>query len=66
MEISLKTGYTKEKLTGGTKMILLINACVREGSRTKILAERLLSGLEGEIEEVRLEELTFPVVDGVQ
>ena len=47
-------------------MILLINACVREGSRTKILAERLLSGLEGEIEEVRLEELTFPVVDGVQ
>ncbi|MGX8703784.1 MAG: NAD(P)H-dependent oxidoreductase [bacterium] len=44
-------------------MILLINACVREGSRTRILAERFLSDLKGEVEEVRLEEITFPVVD---
>ena len=44
-------------------MVLFINACVREGSRTRILAERLLSGLEGEIEEVRLNDISFPVAD---
>ena len=44
-------------------MILFINACVREGSRTKRLADCLLSGMEGEIEELRLSDIAFPVVD---
>ena len=35
--------------------ILFINACVREGSRTKRLADHLLSKLSGEIEEVKLD-----------
>ena len=37
-----------------TKKILFINACVRKESRTKRLADHLLSLLDGEIEEVRL------------
>ena len=45
-------------------MILFINACVREGSRTKRLADHFLSILSGEVEEIRLEELSFPPVDG--
>ena len=44
-------------------MTLFINACVRKQSRTKQLADRLLEKLGGEIEEVRLEEMTFPVAD---
>ncbi len=44
-------------------MILFVNACVRECSRTLILAKRLLSTLEGEIKEVKLEEVKFPVVN---
>lgn len=44
-------------------MILFINACVRKQSRTLILARRLLNTLEGEIKEVRLEDIDFPVVD---
>ena len=43
-------------------MILFINACVREKSRTKRLADKLLSTLEGPVEEVRLADLTFPAV----
>ena len=31
-------------------MILFINACVRSGSRTKRLADRLLSKLNGRVE----------------
>ena len=60
-------------------MILFINACVRKESRTKILADRLLAELkedtkcnpendikntaENVIEELRLEEMSFPVAD---
>ncbi len=60
-------------------MILLVNACVRRDSRTKILAERLLAKLkedtesnpendikntaENVIEELRLEEMSFPAAD---
>ncbi len=43
--------------------ILFINACVREQSRTKRLADCLLSKLQGEIEEARLPETAFPVFD---
>ena len=60
-------------------MILLVNACVRRDSRTKILADRLLAKLkedtkcnpendikntaENVIEELRLEEMSFPAAD---
>ena len=44
-------------------MILFINACVRHGSRTKKLAERLLSRMKEPFEEVRLEEIRFPGAD---
>ena len=43
--------------------ILFINACVRKHSRTKRLADRLLSHLDGEVEEVRLEDVHFGVSD---
>ena len=35
--------------------ILLINACVREGSRTLRLAKRVLAHLDGEVTELDLE-----------
>ena len=44
-------------------MILFINACVRKQSRTLRLAKRLLNNLNGDIKEVRLEDISFPVVD---
>jgi len=44
-------------------MILYINACVRKDSRTKRLAEALLKKMNGDIEEVRLEECHFPLVN---
>ena len=44
-------------------MILFVNACVRKQSRTLRLAEKLLDTLDGEIKEVRLKEIKFPVVD---
>ena len=43
--------------------VLFINACVREGSRTRRLAEKLLEKLNSPYEEVRLDEAVFPVVD---
>ncbi|MBR3641039.1 MAG: NAD(P)H-dependent oxidoreductase [Oscillibacter sp.] len=45
-------------------MILFVNACVREASRTRRLAETLLRGRDEPIEEVRPHELSFPSVDG--
>jgi len=45
-------------------MILFINACVREESRTKRLADAALAKVTGPVEEVRLEMLHFPAVDG--
>lgn len=44
-------------------MILFINACVKKESRTLRLAKRLLSGLGGQYEEVKLHEIDFPVTD---
>ena len=46
-----------------TKNVLFINACVREQSRTKRLADHLLSYLPGEKSEVRISEISFPNVD---
>ena len=45
------------------KMILFINACVREGSRTGRLADRLLAKLNKPYEELRLDKVSFPVTD---
>ena len=44
-------------------MILYVNACVRKDSRTKRLADRLLEKLNGTVEEVRLDTISFPTVD---
>lgn len=44
-------------------MILYINACVRKASRTKRLADYLLSQTSERIEEIQLSELEFPIVD---
>ena len=44
-------------------MILFIDACVRRGSRTKRLAERVLERLGGPVETIRLEETVFPKAD---
>ena len=43
--------------------ILFINACVRGESRTKKLAEKLLEKLNRPVEEVRLEDISFPVAN---
>lgn len=44
-------------------MILFVNACVRKKSRTLRLARKLLDSLKGEIKEVRLEDVDFPVLN---
>ncbi len=44
-------------------MVLFINACVRGESRTKILADRFLKKINKPIDELRLENIDFPVVD---
>ena len=44
-------------------MILFVNACVRKQSRTLRLAKNLLKRLDGEIKEVCLENVAFPVAD---
>ena len=44
------------------KKILYVNACVRKESRTRKLAEKLLMKLDNPYEEIRLENITFPVV----
>ena len=45
------------------KPVLFINACVRKESRTRRLAEQLLEKLDKPYEEIRLNEIAFPVVD---
>ncbi|MBQ3335075.1 MAG: NAD(P)H-dependent oxidoreductase [Eubacteriaceae bacterium] len=45
------------------KPILFINACVRQASRTKQLAEALLAKWGEPYEEVRLADIAFPAVD---
>ena len=44
-------------------MVLFINACVRDGSRTKRLADYLLSMLDEPVTEVRLVDEEFPTVN---
>ena len=44
-------------------MVLFINACVRNKSRTKRLTDHLLSEMEDEVKELRLEEVSFPHVN---
>lgn len=44
-------------------MILFVNACVREASRTKELADCLLARLNRPCEEIRLDTIAFPVAD---
>ena len=44
-------------------MILFIDCCVRNDSRTKRLAEAFLKLLGGDVERIRLEDVKFPVVD---
>ena len=45
------------------KSVLFINACVRNESRTERLAKKLLSKLNSPVEELRLHEISFPVVN---
>lgn len=45
-------------------MILFVNACVREKSRTEALSRHLLSKLSGIVQEVKLTDLSFPKADG--
>ena len=42
---------------------LFVNACVRKKSRTRKLAEHLLEKLDQPFEEIRLEDIRFPLVD---
>lgn len=44
-------------------MILFIDACVRKESRTRRLAERVLSHMDDSVETVRLETIGFPKTD---
>lgn len=44
-------------------MTLFINACVRANSRTKKMADALLSRLGDEVTELRLEDIDFPLVN---
>ena len=44
-------------------MTLFINACVRSGSRTKRLADRVLSKEDGPVTELRLSEIAFEPTD---
>lgn len=43
--------------------ILFVNACIRPESRTYILASRLLSKLDGEVQEVNLEREAIPALN---
>ena len=44
-------------------MILFINCCVRKESRTRKLADTVLNKMDGDIEEVRVWEINYPVSD---
>ncbi len=47
----------------GNSRILFVNGCVRKASRTKKLADALLSRLGGKVEELRLSAVRFPISD---
>ena len=49
----------KNTLQNKERSILLVNACVREESRTLRLAERVLAHLDGEVTEINLEREKF-------
>jgi FMN-dependent NADH-azoreductase len=57
-----KDGYIRDRRRND-EMILFVNACVRKDSRTRRLAEALLDRLEGEVAEVVLEDISFPLTD---
>lgn len=44
-------------------MILLVNVCVRRSSRTKMIADHLLSETKDRIVELDLSDVSFPTVD---
>lgn len=44
-------------------MVLFVNACVRSDSRTRKLAEAVLSKISGDYEEIKLEDINFPMTD---
>lgn len=44
-------------------MILYIDACVRDNSRTRKLADELLSRLEGDVTRLCLEDISFEITD---
>ena len=54
----MKYGYMK-----GIDMILYINACIREGSRTKRLADCVISKMEGPVTELKLADIEFGPTD---
>ena len=44
-------------------MILFVDACVRDDSRTKRLANEVLSRLKGDVKTVKLKDVKFEVTD---
>ena len=66
LSIIRRKQFNKSGLTGCNmeKSILYVNACVRKESRTGKLAEKLLIKLGKPYEEIRLEDVAFPVVNG--
>ena len=44
-------------------MVLFLNCCVRKDSRTKKLADAVLDKMTGEIEEIKVFEIDYPVVN---
>ena len=66
LSIIRRKQFNKSGLTGCNmeKPILYVNACVRKESRTGKLAEKLLIKLGKPYEEIRLEDVAFPVVNG--
>ena len=63
--IIVMSGTESTKNEGVLNMILFVDACVREGSRTERLARYLLEKLQDPvIEELHLAEVCFPITDG--
>ncbi len=44
-------------------MVLFVDACAREGSRTRKLAEYVLDGKQGQVTALRLRDIALPSVD---
>lgn len=58
-----KPGKTEIQNDTKPKKVLFINACVRPNSRTRILAQEVLNKLDGQIEEVNLEQERISPLD---